>query len=123
MKERNVALCIVLSLVTCGIYGLYWFVCLTDDSLYISKEDGASGVMALVFSIITCGIYSLYWSYKMGDRIDIGKSNYNIPGGSNNGILYLVLSFFGLGIISWALMQSELNRFADKMNYFGGETQ
>ena len=116
MKERNIALCIIFSIITCGIYALYWFVCLTDDSLYVSKEKGAGGVLALIFSIITLGIYALYWSYKMGDRIDIGKKIHDIPGGSNNGVLYLVLSIFGLSIIAWALMQSELNKFADVMN-------
>ena len=24
IKERNIVLCVVLSLVTCGIYGIYW---------------------------------------------------------------------------------------------------
>lgn len=31
IKNRNVALYIVLSIVTCGIFALYWFVCLADD--------------------------------------------------------------------------------------------
>lgn len=48
VKNRNIALCIILSLVTCGIYGWYWFVCLTDDTNTISGEPGTSGVVALV---------------------------------------------------------------------------
>lgn len=70
VKNRNIALCIILSLVTCGIYGLYWFVCLTDDTNTISGEPGTSGVVALVLTIVTCGIYGLYWAYKCGERID-----------------------------------------------------
>ena len=31
IKQRNIGICILLSIVTCGIYGLYWFVVLTDD--------------------------------------------------------------------------------------------
>mgnify|MGYP002710538082 FL=1 len=54
VKNRNIALCIILSLVTCGIYGLYWFVCLTDDTNTISGEPGTSGVVALVLTIVTC---------------------------------------------------------------------
>ena len=61
VKNRNIALCIILSLVTCGIYGLYWFVCLTDDTNTISGEPGTSGVVALVLTIVTCGIYGIYW--------------------------------------------------------------
>lgn len=28
IKQRNIALCIVFSIITFGIYALYWFVCL-----------------------------------------------------------------------------------------------
>lgn len=32
---------------------------------------------------------------------------------SDNSIVYLILSIFGLGIISYCLMQSDLNKFAN----------
>ncbi len=32
MKQRSIGMCILLTIVTCGIYGLYWFVCITDDT-------------------------------------------------------------------------------------------
>ena len=56
VEERNIAVCIILSLVTCGIYGLYWFVCLTEDTNAAANDEGTSGVMALVFTLITCRI-------------------------------------------------------------------
>lgn len=31
IEQRNIGLCIVLSIVTCGIYGIYWFIKLTDE--------------------------------------------------------------------------------------------
>lgn len=31
IQPRSVPLCIVLSIITCGLYGLYWFVCLTNE--------------------------------------------------------------------------------------------
>ena len=51
--------------------------------------------LCIILSIVTCGIYGIYWS-------------------SNSGILYLILCLLGLGIIAWALMQSELNKFAEQ---------
>lgn len=69
VKNRNIALCIILSLVTCGIYGLYWFVCLTDDTNTISGEPGTSGVVALVLTIVTCGIYGLYWHINAARKL------------------------------------------------------
>lgn len=74
MHQRSVPLCIVLTIITCGIYGLYWMVCLTDDSTEVTGMGNTSGGMALVFSLITCGIYSIYWAYKMGEKLDMARA-------------------------------------------------
>ncbi|HAU84939.1 MAG TPA: hypothetical protein DCW90_05385 [Lachnospiraceae bacterium] len=110
VQQKNIALCIILSIITCGIYGVYWFVCLTDDTNAIAQEPGTSGVLAFVLTIITCGIYGLYWAYKCGEKIDkahqlCGESS------SNGGVLYLLVFIFG-GIIAYALIQNEVNKFA-----------
>ena len=110
-KQRSVALGIILTLVTCGIYGLYWFVCLTEDTNAASGEQGTSGVLALIFTIITCGIYGLYWAYRCGEKLDKAKAMRGMPA-SNGGILYLILYIFG-GIIAYALIQHELNKLAE----------
>lgn len=110
-KQRNVALGIVFSLITCGIYGLYWLVCLTEDTNAAAGENGTSGVMALVFTIITCGIYGLYWAYRCGEKLDKAKTMRGIPA-SNGGVLYLILYIFG-GVIAYALIQHELNKLAE----------
>ena len=111
IPERNIVTCILLTIVTCGIYGIYWMYCLTEDTNKISTDPNpASGGMAILLSIVTCGIYTYYWMYKRGDYID----KYNAMRGrqSSNGILYLVLTFFGLGIVSYCMMQNELNQMA-----------
>ncbi len=111
IQQRSIAMCIVLSLVTCGIYGIYWFICLTDDANTVSGTVGTSGGMALVLSLITCGIYGLYWMYKQGEKIDAAKNARGIPS-DNSGVIYLVLAIFGFAIISYALMQDSLNKLA-----------
>ena len=112
IKQRNIAVCIILSIVTCGIYGLYWFVCLTDDVNTAAEEQGTTGAVALLLSIVTCGIYGLYWAYKMGEKVDLIKSRNGMQT-SNSGIMYLILNFIGLSIVTWALLQNELNQVAD----------
>ena len=113
IQQRNVAVCIILSIVTCGIYGIYWFIVLTDDANAVSMSAGSntSGGVAFLLSLITCGIYGLYWMYKQGEKIDQAKQQKNIPS-SNSGILYLILAVVGFSIISYALMQNELNKLA-----------
>ena len=70
IKNRNVALYIVLSIVTCGIFALYWFVCIADDANTLSNNKGTSGGVALLLTLVTCGIYGIYWAYKLGESLD-----------------------------------------------------
>lgn len=111
IQERNIVLSIVFTIITCGLYGIYWFICLTNDANEASGEQGTSGGMAFLFTVITCGIYSLFWAYKMGEKLDIAKEKRGFGSGrSDAGVLYLILCIFGLSIVAWALMQNELNR-------------
>ena len=111
IPERNIVTCIILSLVTCGIYIYYWFYCLTEDTNKISGEPNpTSGGMSILLAIVTCGIYSIYWMYKRGEYIDRYHQSRGVQ--SNNAVLYLVLSLVGLGIVSYAMMQNELNQIA-----------
>ena len=104
--------CIILSIITCGIYGLYWIYKLTEDVNTLKGDPNAtSGGIVILLGIITCGIYMWYWLYKQGDNLDQIKASRGLPAG-NSGILYLILAIVGLGIISYALMQNELNQLA-----------
>ncbi len=111
VKQKSIPLCIVLSIVTCGIYGIIWFINLTDDTNAVTGEEGTTGIVAFLLSIVTCGIYMLYWNYKQGEKLDKVKSEKGMAS-SNSGILYLILSVFGLSLVSWALMQDSLNKLA-----------
>lgn len=113
IQKRNIALYFILTLVSCGIFGIYWFITLNDDTNKISGHPEAlNGVLALLLSIVTCGIYALFWMYNMGTRIDEAKAKRGQPGG-NSGALYLILAILGLGFISELLLQSELNKLAE----------
>ena len=112
MVKRNIGLCIVLSIITCGIYSIYWFVVLANDTNVASghAQDGTSGGVAFLLTLVTCGIYGFYWAYKQGEKLNEAKAMRNMPADSNASIIYLILSIFGLGIVAYALMQNELNK-------------
>ena len=110
---RNLVTCIILTFVTCGIYGIIWMIGLVDDlNTAAQTPEEPSGVTVLILSIVTCGIYSFIWMYKAGDKVDKIKQLSGQPAGSSTGILYLVLCLFGLGIVPYCLIQSELNKVA-----------
>ncbi len=111
--KRSIGLAILLSVITCGIYGIYWFIVLTDDTNRAANDQqGTSGGVAFLLTLVTCGIYGYYWAYKQGEKLDYAKQARNIPS-SNSNILYLILQIVGLGIIGYALMQDNLNKIAD----------
>lgn len=112
LPNRNIALAVIFSILTCGIYGIYWFICLTDEANAVSGETGPSGGVSFLLTLITCGIYGIYWAYKMGQKLHTAGEKHNKPIGDNS-ILYLILSIFGLGIVNYCLMQNDLNRFSE----------
>lgn len=112
VQQRSIATCIILSIITCGIYGIFWFISLTDDTRNLSQDfTGASGGTAFLYTLITCGIYGIYWAYKQGTRLDAARTARGLAP-TNQGTVYLILSIFGLGIIGYALMQNEINKLA-----------
>ncbi len=110
-KNRKIVLCIIFSIITCGIYALYWLVRIADEINEIAGVEDTSGGMVLLFTIITCGIYGFYWAYKVGEKVDTIKQGRGEIS-SNTGILYLILSIFGLSIVTYCLIQSEINKVA-----------
>ena len=112
VQPKNIALCIILSLITCGIYALYWIYTANEDMKVISNTPGdTSGGMVILLSIVTCGIYEWFWLYKQGQKVDNAKVARGQASG-NSAILYLILSIFGLSIVTMAIMQNEINELS-----------
>ena len=105
IARRSIPVAILLSIVTCGIYGIYWMIKLNDEVNVLALEPNATtGGMVFLLSLVTCGIYGFYWMYQMGERCDRIKGN-----AGNSGLLYLLLGIFGLSIVSYCLMQDTIN--------------
>ena len=113
LPNRSVVTCVILSIITCGIYSIYWFIVMTDETNMISDEKNASGGMAFLFTILTCGIYAIYWNFKMGQKLFNAGKKYNKPIGDNS-IFYLILSLIGFSIVNYCLIQSDLNKFSQE---------
>ncbi len=108
--KRNVVISLILSIVTCGFYAIYWHIMLTDEINAITEDKHAtSGLMTLIFCIITCGFYALYWAYKMGEKVDLLKGNR----GGSTGIMYLIIMLLGLGLLDYLLIQDTINKKVD----------
>lgn len=113
IQKRSIPLCIVLTIITCGVFGLYWMFTLTEDISTVYGQDGdTSGGLAVLLELVTCGIYGYFWSYTIGKRIDNHSRTYH-GYDDNYRILFLVFKLLGLGIITFALAQNTLNQYID----------
>lgn len=103
---KSIAMCIFLTIITFGIYGLFWMYRLNNEVNELAQDPIApGGGMVIFLCFVTLGIYSFFWLYKMGQKCDMIKQ---VNGSS--GILYLILGIIGLGIVSYALIQDTINK-------------
>ena len=106
-NERSIGIAILLSIITFGIYAIYWFITLTNEvNQKYGDPNATSGGVAFLLTIVTCGIYGYFWAYKLGEKVDAIKGN---PGG-NSTLLFLVFEIFGLTIVTLALAQDAMNK-------------
>ena len=113
IESRNIGICVLLSIVTCGIYGIIWFIYMVDDLNKVSDSspDEMSGGMVFLLSLVTCGIYSCFWFYKAADKVNVLKRKQGLPMDTSLNVLYLLLGIFGLSIVNYCLIQNELNNY------------
>ena len=109
ISRRSIPMCIILSIVTFGIYGLYW---LASDINTLTGEEDSSGFKVLILSIITLGLYELYWLYKVGERLSNFQTYQGEMVDSYRALVYLILGILGWNIIAWAFIQNDLNKYA-----------
>lgn len=106
IKERNILVCILLTLVTCGIYGIYWIIMMTREAVSVKDPaDGAILEIVLMLILPFVGLYLVEKKFAEGRAAKGGDAK-------DNSILYLVLGFFGLGIVPLCMIQNELNKLA-----------
>ena len=113
VQKKSIPLCIILSIVTCGIYGIVWFIELHDATKTLSDDNqDTTAVIAFLLTLVTCGIYGIYWFWKRGTQMEKAFKARGMSG-DNKAILYLILCVVGLSIISMALLQNDVNILVD----------
>ncbi len=113
IKERNIFLSILLTFLTCGIYGLYWFFSIVYD---IYTLDGGYDNFALdvLFSVLTCGLYTFYVLYKTAIKLNNIKSKVYTNYSETSIALLIILQIFSFTIINCCILQDELNNLKSR---------
>ena len=112
-KVRDIKKCILLSVLTLGIYIIYWFITSLNHLFAVAKRNERPGLSSFILSVVTLGIYDLFWSYDVGKTID--EVN-DIPK-ANSGLIFLILSgIFKLHFITLIFVQKTINENIGKIS-------
>lgn len=106
-RKREPFLVLLFSMLSCGIYYLYWIYQITKE-LGEYLQNGNNPGLELLLCIL-CFPYGIYWLYKMGKQIEEAQYKSGKVNTTDNSILYVVLSIFGFGIVAALIMQSSIN--------------
>ena len=101
VKQRSLSTLILLSIVTCGIYSIYFWYMWTEDVNKMCAGDGKESpnyIIVTLLSVVTCGIYGIFWFYKQGNRLQEDAPKFGLTF-SENGTSVLMWMIFGSFII------------------------
>ncbi len=81
MKKKNIALYIILNIITFGIYGIvFWYKWTKDINKLFEGDDkdSANYLLILVLNIFSFGINIFAWNYQMGERLYQNAERYGV---------------------------------------------
>ena len=107
MTKRSVATVIILSIITCGIYGWYWLYKTANE---LQRSRGVSKIqpiVSLLLSIFVGSVGFALFGYDAAECID--KMNGDRGIASDNKIVYILLGVF-IPIVLIGIVQNEINK-------------
>ncbi|HEX7900253.1 MAG TPA: DUF4234 domain-containing protein [Planctomycetota bacterium] len=107
--ERGVVMSIVLTFLTCGIYGWVWLYKIGDE---LNSHQGMGRLkpgVDILLILVTCGLWGIYVMYKYPRALQEITQDEKAPVVDLT-VPCLILTIFGLQIVSLAILQSELNK-------------
>jgi hypothetical protein len=130
IKRRSLLTLVLLSIITCGIYGIIFWYNYSDDMNKVCNGDGKQTqnyIIVILLGFITCGIYPIIWFYGIGNRLQENAPRYGVNF-TENGTTILMWEIFGsliCGIgpfIAMYILIKNMNILADRYNqyYYGG---
>jgi hypothetical protein len=130
IKRRNLVGLVLLSIITLGIYSLYWIHALARDMNTLCAGDGKKtrGLLALLLlGLITFGIYGWVWYFMLGDRLQDNAGRYGLSFKEGGGavLLWMLLgSFIIVGpFVGLYIIIKNINALADAYNRNGAPEQ
>lgn len=106
LTKRNTAVYVILSVITGGIFGLYWQYLLIRDTQSLKTERTRSGDE--LFAMICIPFYHVFWWIKRAGTVETVLSR-NGKTAKGKKWMYALFSLLFLDVVNAALMQSSFN--------------
>jgi hypothetical protein len=108
-EERSVVLNIILTILTCGLYGLVLLYKIGDELNTHQGKNQIKPGLDLLLTIVTCGFWGIWLMYKYPRVLQEITAEESRPVVDLT-VPCLILTIFGLQIVALAILQSELNK-------------
>ena len=95
---RHPLMVYLLSMLTCGIYGIYWFFVFSADVNRGLGENRFNPVLDFVLIWVTCGLWGLWWSWQVCEALVEIQEKWGVKPKMDAALLWII-AFFGLGMI------------------------
>ena len=109
LKNRSVVSVIILTIITCGIYGIYWAYDTLNSMEQVSgRESSVGSVVVLLLCIFFPSIGYLLYGMAADEELNMIKGMRGMQQVDNK-VMYMILGFF-LPIVLIPIVQDEINR-------------
>lgn len=111
-EKRDILATVILTIVTCGLYGLYLQYRIGSEINRHHPKSQLNPGLDLVLLFLTCGLWGWYVMYKYPREVEeMVRSEGGTPGDIT--LPCLLFAFFGLHLVSFMVLQGELNKHWD----------
>ena len=116
VKERKIFWAAGLSILTFGIYALYWVYHLQQDTnRLLGMRSEPSPATVVILGVVTFGIYFVYWSWRQGKKFKMEAEGRGSTEARDLPALYMVFQILTYFVgITWVIvlmmMQDRINQ-------------
>lgn len=110
----NIALDVVLSVITCGIYYFFWQARQFRAANHLLGQERYKFGLWFILTLVTCGLYNIYYEYFLAQGLTEAQEKHGRPKSKDLPVLSLVLTIIGLSVVADAIQQNEINKFFGK---------
>lgn len=109
--RRNVGSCVILTILTCGIFGIVWLTKICKDLGRLHGDENPVGSEVLLFIFVP--FYSVYWGYSKGKQMfeDSKKRGGNL---TDRKYVYLFMNLIFMQLFTLGFIQTQLNSYQSR---------